>query len=418
MTEKPAIRILVLDDEPFMLRLLARLLSGLGFTTVTACDNGYAALERVDDPDESPDLILLDLNMPEMDGVEFVRRLTEHYYAGSLILVSGEDERTLHATVKLVRAHRIPVLGYLHKPVTRERLEGLLEGWTPAQGAGAPEKVYGPDEVRAAIANGELLNHYQPQVEIATGRVVGIETLVRWQHSEDGLVYPARFLGVAEAHGLIDNLTHAVLAEALAQARCWQDRGLDLRVAINVSMDNLAAVDFADFVAGQAAVAGVPQQQVVLEVTESQLARDLRAPLEVLMRLRLKRFRVSIDDFGTGHSSLVQLRDIPFDELKIDQGFVHGAWNDAMVRAMFDASLGLAKQLDMEIVAEGVEDRDDWEFLRRSGCDLAQGFFIARPMPADDLPAWLDDWGRRVRDELMADAPFSPPSQDEPQRTP
>ena len=403
MAEKPTIRILALDDEPLMLRLLARMLANLGFTDVVTCDNGYAALEQVDSPGKPPDLILLDLNMPEMDGVEFVRRLAEHRYAGSLVLVSGEDERMLQATVKLVQAHKIPVLGHLRKPATPEGLKILLDKWAqPQQGRPQAEKIYGAGEVHAAIRNGELVNYYQPKVEIATGQVVGVETLVRWKNLMDGLVFPDRFIGVAEAHGLIDELTRTVLSEALAQAKVWQEMGLALKVAINVSMDNLASLDFADYVAKQAAMAGVPPQQVILEVTESQLMRDLRAPLEILTRLRLKRFRLSIDDFGTGHSSLAQLRDIPFDELKIDQSFVHGAWDNGTARAMFDASLGLAKQLDMKIVAEGVEDLDDWNFLRNTKCDIAQGYFIAKPMPAADFPGWMEGWQSRVQQYLPA----------------
>ena len=130
--------------------------------------------------------------------------------------------------------------------------------------------------------------------------------------------------------------------------------------------------------------------------------QDTRAPLEILTRLRLKRFRLSIDDFGTGHSSLAQLRDIPFDELKIDQGFVHRAWADETLRAMYDASLSLARQLGMEVVAEGVEDRNDWELLRRTGCDMAQGTFMSRPMLAAELPAWAESWRERVRNESLA----------------
>jgi EAL domain-containing protein (putative c-di-GMP-specific phosphodiesterase class I) len=137
---------------------------------------------------------------------------------------------------------------------------------------------------------------------------------------------------------------------------------------------------------------------MVLEVTESRLMEDQRVPLEILTRLHLKRFRLSIDDFGTGSSSLTQLRDIPFDELKIDQSFVHGVWGDTTQRAMFDASLGLAKQLNMESVAEGVEDRADWDFLRAGDCDVAQGYFIAKPMLAEHFPEWLADWeGRRLQ---------------------
>ena len=147
-------------------------------------------------------------------------------------------------------------------------------------------------------------------------------------------------------------------------------------VGLNVSMDHLGFLGCLNCVGELTAKIGVATQDLVLEVTESRLMLDTRAPLEILTRLRLKRFRLSIDDFGTGHSSLAQLRDIPFDELKIDQGFVHRAWSDETLRAMYDASLSLARQLGMEVVAEGVEDRNDWEILRRTGCDLAQGTVI------------------------------------------
>ena len=394
----------MLDDDSFMLKLLGHVLANLGFTQVTSCDSGRAALAWFDSPNNPPDLILLDLNMPEMDGVEFVRHLVERLYSGSLILISGEDERMLQAAVKLVQAHKISVLGHLHKPVKPASLSALLEKWaTPSPASHrAAKKVYGADELRAAIDNGELVNYYQPKVAVATGELVGVETLVRWRHPQDGMVFPDQFIGVAEAHGLIDDLTRVVLTGALAQAKVWRDAGLALRVAVNVSMDSLASVDFPDLVAGLAAQAGVPPQTVVLEVTESRLMQDLRAPLEILTRLLLKRFRLSIDDFGTGHSSLAQLRDLPFDELKIDQSFVHGAWADETLRAMYDASLGLARQLGMEVVAEGVEDWNDWNLLRRTGCQFAQGYFIARPMPAADLSGWMEAWQERVRSGFAA----------------
>jgi len=140
---------------------------------------------------------------------------------------------------------------------------------------------------------------------------------------------------------------------------------------------------------------GVAANDLILEVTESRLMSDVLAPLDILTRLRLKHISLSIDDFGTGHSSLMQLRDIPFDELKIDHSFVHGAGQDKTRRAIFTASLGMARQLGMKTVAEGVEDRADWNFLRQQGCDLAQGYFIAEPMPAGELHDWLNDWETR-----------------------
>ena len=402
MLEKSTVGILLLDDEPFMSKLMSRLLANLGFSQVQCCESGRAALAWLEHAGEPPALILLDLNMPEMDGLEFVRHLVERHYTGTIILVSGEDERMLQAAEKLVQAHQISVLGHLRKPVQPEALSALLNKWSRAAPArlGTAKKVYGADELRAAIDNGELVNYYQPKVAVATGEVVGVETLVRWRHPQDGLVFPDQFIDVAETHGLIDDLTRVVLTGALAQAKRWQDAGWALRVAVNVSMLNLQRLSFPDFVVELAAQAGVPTQKLVLELTESKLMGDLRAPLEILTRLRLKRVRLSIDDFGTGHSSLAQLRDIPFDELKIDRSFVHRAWSDETLRAIYNASLSLARELGIEAVAEGVEDRNDWDFLRRTGCDLAQGYFIARPMPAADFPGWFQSWEARLQAEF------------------
>ncbi len=406
MASKFSEKILLLDDDPFMLKLLGLMLAAMGFTEITACTRGSDALDSIDGPTGVPALILFDLNMPGMDGVEFVRHLVERHYGGSLILVSGENERMLQTAEALVRAHRMDVVGRLHKAVTRQALSGLLEKWTP-QRVVKPKlakREYSADEVRAAIVNREFVNHYQPKVNVQTGQVHGVEALVRWRHPVHGMVYPDQFIGVAEEHGLIDDLTAVVLRAALDDVKRWSDLGLALRVAVNVSMDSLGSLNFPDFVATQAAACGVSPEHVVLEVTESRLMKDLRIPLEVLARLRLKRFSLSIDDFGTGHSSLAQLLNFPFDELKVDRGFVHGACADETLRAIYDASLGLAKQLGMDFVAEGVEDLDDWNFLRRTGCSMAQGYFIGRPMPAEALPVWIDGWALRVRNELQVTA--------------
>jgi EAL domain-containing protein (putative c-di-GMP-specific phosphodiesterase class I)/FixJ family two-component response regulator len=393
MMKNNKLKILVLDDEPFMLKMLSSILKNIGYTQVFACDNGPAALALIN-PDDAPDLILLDLNMPEMDGIEFVRHLVGRQYNGSLILISGEDERMQQAAEKLAQVHQITVLGRLPKPPSSDNLAKLIRRWSrPHQGLHPDAmKIYSADEVRAAISNGELVNYYQPKVEVATRRVVGVETLVRWRHPSDGIVPPDQFIAIAEANGLINDLTCVVLKSAFAQTRIWKNAGMMLHVAVNLSMDNLNSLNFLDTITGFAAEAEVPPQMIELEITESRLMGDLRIPLEILTRLRLKRFRLSIDDFGTGNSSLAQLRDLPFDELKIDRSFVHNACENEKLRTMFDSSLGLAKQLRMSVVAEGVEDQRDWTFLRKTGCDIAQGYFIARPMPAEDLPGWIKMW--------------------------
>lgn len=398
------IKILILDDDTFMLKLLTRMLAKLGYSAVTTCDNGSDALRKIDQIDTRPELILLDLNMPDMDGIEFVRYLVDRDYRGKLILVSGEDERMLRTAEKLVQAHKIPMLGYLHKPVDPDKLSEILQKWTESITASPLpiSKAYSAADIQSAITNQELVNYYQPKVSVVSGEVIGVETLVRWHHPQDGVITPNRFIQVAEANNLIDDLTRSVLTQAIIQAGKWHQEGQTLRVSINVTMDNLASLDFQDMVVNLVNENNLPPQKIVIEITESQvMGPDARVPLEILTRLRLKRFHLSIDDFGTGHSSLAQLRDIPFNELKIDQGFVHRAWQDDTLRAIYDASLAMGKQLGMDIVAEGVEDRSDWDLLRQTGCDMAQGNFISEPLLPADLPNWQQTWHQRILDESL-----------------
>ena len=399
--DKSTIRVLLLDDDPFMLKLMARMLGDQDFRQITACDSGHAALAVVDGQAGPPDLIFCDLQMPGMDGIEFIRELVSRRFAGSVVLVSGVDQRVVQTAERLVEAHSIRLLGHLTKPFLPTHLATLIARWTPPGTSDLPvvHKSYGEAEVREAIFAGQLVNHYQPKVSVDSGELVSMEALVRWQHPVDGLVMPDQFIGASEEHGLIDALTQQVITSSLAQVVRWRAQGLRLGIAVNVSMDNLASLAFPDLVAALAAAAGIEPDALTLEITESRVMKDHRAPLEVLTRLRLKGFHLSIDDFGTGHSSLIQLRDMPFEQLKVDRGFVHQAHSDRTLRAMYDASLGVARQLGMHVVAEGVEDREDWDLLRRTHCDLAQGYFIGRPMPPDALADWLLAWRQRVTRE-------------------
>ena len=389
--------VLIVDDDLFQLELLQFQLESLEVAPVQACNSGPAALAWLERHGSAATLLLLDLNMPGMDGVEFIRHLADRRHRGALVVFSGSDSRALETAAKLASASHLNVLGNLRKPVRLETLRGLIDRWRQFVPASVPTnaQVYGPLEIARAIDAHELVLHYQPQVGLTDGARIGVEALVRWQHRTDGLVAPDAFVGVAEAHGLIDALTHTVLELALAQARRWRDAGLALRVAVNVSMDNLTRLDFPEIVLDALTRHGVPATELVFEVTESRLMADARAPMDILARLCLKRIGLSIDDFGTGHSSLAQLRDLPFDRLKIDRTFVHGHPGRDIECAIFNASLQMAHRLGMTVVAEGVEDRADWDAVRASGCDTAQGYFVARPMPAAALPDWAAQWQQR-----------------------
>jgi EAL domain-containing protein (putative c-di-GMP-specific phosphodiesterase class I)/FixJ family two-component response regulator len=400
------VHIIVIDDDPFALKLINHQLHAIGFDRVESTTSANDALARMGGG-EHFDVVITDLQMPDLDGVEFVRRLTQDRFEGGLVLVSGEDERILQTAERLARAHELNVLGSLHKPVDPQRLlEMLTRHMQPGGASSKPSRrIYGPDELLEGIRAGQLECFCQPKVAMATGEVKGVEMLVRWQHPQDGLVLPDQFIATAEEHGMIDEVTRVVLRQALEQARTWVDAGLELTVAVNVSMDSLSDLRFPDFISQEINRAGVPASTLILEVTESRLMKDIRNALDILARLRLRHVGLSIDDFGTGHSTLVQLRDIPFTELKIDRGFVHGAWQrSSSLGAILASSLDMARRLGMRSVAEGVEDAKDWEFLRRRGCDAAQGFFVAKPMPLHELADWLPAWEARRRDMGLSSA--------------
>ncbi len=214
-------------------------------------------------------------------------------------------------------------------------------------------------ELAAASQNNEWLAHYQPKVDLKTGAVWGVEALIRWQHPRHGLVCPDHFISLAEDCGAIEELTRWMLRTVMEQSVVWRSQGIAIKVAINLCIESLCSSDFAAEVVAIAHSTGVEPCDVTLEITESRLIPRSPVPLENLVRLRLHRFQLSIDDFGTGHSSLTQLRDLPFTELKVDRGSVSGARSNQIIRPILEGSIGMAKRLRMSIVAESVETEDD-----------------------------------------------------------
>lgn len=390
-------KILLVDDDPVTLKVLSIQLRNLGSGQVeVVCRTGGRAALDVLEQDQDIGLVFCDLQMPEMDGVEFVRHLVRLKYAGGLVLVSGESSRTRQAVEQLAHAHGLQIVGTLGKPVATESLRRVLNATVTADRPPEPVRStpsYAPDDLELAIRQGQLRNHYQPKVDLATGKVVGLEALVRWQHPRDGLVMPDHFVPMSEQHGLVGALGVEVVREALRDLRRWLDAGHELDLAVNVPLGDVSSLDYPDILVEQARVAGVPLHHLVLEITESRLMDNPQVQLDVLTRLRLKQVKLSIDDFGTGYSSLAQLRDLPFDEMKIDRSFVHRASRTPSLRVMLESSIGMARELGLRTVAEGVEEREDWDLLRLAGCDMVQGYFVARPMPGHEVDGWLAAWG-------------------------
>jgi EAL domain-containing protein (putative c-di-GMP-specific phosphodiesterase class I)/FixJ family two-component response regulator len=403
-TDKSSVRILALDDEPLMLEFLADTLRALGYTQVTTCSSGYRALSLLEAP--GADIVLFDLKMPELDGLQFIRHLKGRDFIGSVVLVSGVDERIVQSSEQLVRSYGIDILGSISKPVHPEELDRVLAGWSPERNAPAPEtgSAYTAAEIRAAIAAGELVNFYQPKVDLATGEITGAEVLVRWRHPVNGLLAPNMFISTAEHLDIIEDLTVNVITQTLAQARLWKEAGLPLDLSVNVSTNWLSDLQFPDLVEDLARRVNIAPRHLLLEVSGGRLMEDIRAGLEILARLRLMGFGLSLDAFGASSLSLGQLRSIPFTELKVGRSLITGAWKNRNAGAALGSSMTLGQQLGVCVSAEGVETLEDWRFVKAAGCRLCQGFFVAPPMRAEEFTEWLPVWRERYLAELANDS--------------
>ncbi|MDH6236302.1 EAL domain-containing protein [Cryobacterium sp. CG_9.6] len=252
------------------------------------------------------------------------------------------------------------------------------------------------EELHVAIANDQLLLHYQPKISMVTNEVHGVEALVRWKHPVRGLLYPVSFLALAEEAGLMGKLTDVVLRLALDQAVVWQQRGLFLTVAVNLSASSLVDLDLPERVGAMIAARGLASSTLMVEITEDFLMSDRARAKDILTRLRAGGVRVSVDDFGTGYSSLAYLRELPLDELKLDRSFVLPMLEDSRASALVASTIELAHSLGLTMVAEGVENAKAFEELARFGCDQAQGFHMSKPVPAEQLDLWLRQRGADV----------------------
>jgi EAL domain-containing protein (putative c-di-GMP-specific phosphodiesterase class I) len=248
------------------------------------------------------------------------------------------------------------------------------------------------EEIWNGIAQDQFFPHFQPKVALRGMELIGVEALMRWKHTEHGLLSAGSFLPLIADNHLFDDLTAIMLEKAVGQCRRWRRQGLDVQVSVNLSPVLLLAPGLADRIEAKIIEHGIEHEMLIIEVPEAALAHDIRVALDSLLQLRVRGFGLAIDDFGTGQCSREQLERIPATELKIDREMLAGAARRAPMRAALKKGLDIARELNLKAVAEGVETREEWELVNQLGCDMAQGYFIARPMPAEDLVAWKQAW--------------------------
>lgn len=381
-------RLLVVDDEAVQRLLISQTAAALGITTDGAASLDEAvALVRT----ARYDAVVLDLGLREHDGVELLRHLRQAGSDATVVFVSAFDERVRQAAARLAGALGLRVAGTLGKPLDLHRLTGLLRelrGERATKPATCPPAI-DPALLERAIETSELRCAFQPKVALIGRRITGMEVLSRWNSPTLGRVGPDRFIPLAEKAGLIDRLTWYIMRRALKRFRAWHAMQPDLSIAVNLSPVSLTDLKLPERIIAILAEMDVPPSALILEVTEGAVMGDYVTAADILTRLRIRGVRLSIDDFGTGHSTLLSLLRLPFSELKIDQSFVHCCQADPEAPKIIRGVVSLARELGLQTVAEGIEEESVAELLTRLGCEVGQGYLFAAPLSADALERQL-----------------------------
>jgi len=372
-------RLLIIDDDLEVCEFVARVARDANYEVASTTHfNEFKRLYG----DFHPTIVIMDLAMPDVDGVELLRFLQVERSKTEVILISGMDRKVLNSAKQVGKEHGLNMKGVLQKPIMIEELDSLLAA--PSHFAGSITM----HELDRAIATGELVPHYQPKINLRSatnGSLREVEALVRWQHPLYGLLGPDKFLHAIQDSRLLLPLTRAVVISACRQIREWSNHGREMCVAVNIAPQLLTELSLPDEIASLAEQHAVDTSQFIVEITESGVMENTARAMDILTRFRLKGFRLSLDDFGTGFSSLTQLYRMPFVEIKIDQSFVRDVGTNEEARVIVRATTEMAHRLNLSVCAEGVESEDDLNFLILAGCDKAQGYFISRPIAGEHV---------------------------------
>lgn len=399
-------RVLVVEDSVVQRGYLVGLLRQLNFGEVLEAGDGNEALRVLEQQEQPLFLVLTDLEMPGMDGIELTCQLRERRLTENLIVVSARDPRLLEIIESMAcEDASIGLLGTLLKPVQLDALTQLLVKTSdrgdgsarPAAAQSLPPQA-SLEQLAQALTRREFVPWFQPKIAMQNGHLKGLEALARWKHPQRGLLSPAHFIDTLEGHPIMADFTLDMVQQVLERILDWQTHGLPpMTVSINLSADNLADRSFIDRLMARVSKSGVAPSALVWEVTETSVMRQLSQALTNMGRLRLAGYGLAMDDFGIGYSSMQQFARCPFTELKIDRAFVNGAAQWPNRHMVLKSALDLGQSLGVATVAEGVETVEDWKLLRDLGCDMAQGYLLAKPMPAEELVGWIRQDRRRLR---------------------
>lgn len=392
-----ALSVLIIEDSKAQRLFMLELCRQMGITEIAEADNGRSALAVMDSRHEPFDLLICDLEMPDIDGIELINLLSARHIRSGLIIASGRERSLLSAVELMASTEGLYVLGALQKPVAEAELLALVRKYQQddlkqKQACEQRERLLlGKEELQQALTERRFVLHYQPKIDFATVKLTGAEALVRLQGTDGQLIFPNDFIPLCERFGLIDELSYQVIELAIAQQQRWLAAGLSLSISVNLSAYSFEQSEFSARVIALIKDCAVPPNSLIFEVTETGVIKDIGRALAILTRLRLFGCGLSIDDYGTGYSSVKQLSQIPFTELKVDRSLVDGISTKAHLQVIFESTLSMCQKLGIELVAEGVERPDDWHYLQQAGCNIAQGYLISPPLPEQRFCQWVQN---------------------------
>lgn len=379
-------KVLIIDDEYDIALVFSRVAESAGYVSFATADaEEFMQWVKV----KKPTHILMDLQMPDMDGVELLRHLANVKCKAHIILISGFDPRVIEVTAKLAKQQGLNVAATLNKPVSAKQLKTLLLELKS-------QLDTSPKALKSAIENEEFFILLQPKLDLISSQVSSFEALLRWRHPSLGIIPPDDFIPEFEKHGLFKELSDYVMEQACSAIHEMARQGINIKhTAINISAGDLSDLALASRLKAICQRQNISPKNITLEITETVAMADPLTAMDNLARLRLAGFDLSLDDFGTGFSSLAFLRSMPFNEIKIDRVFIQDALKTQSDQVIINAIISLGQAFSMKVVAEGCEDEQTLALLKALGCDLVQGYHIARPMALEQAIEFVRNHGEQ-----------------------
>ncbi|MBZ9799553.1 EAL domain-containing protein [Mesorhizobium sp. ES1-4] len=371
--------ILIVDDDPIFLAVTEEIVASLGYHQIECVDSAIRGLQRIRQGVPFG-LILLDLNMPGLDGLAFLRQASELGFRGAVIISSGEADAVLRSAGQMGRLLQLRVLGVLRKPVSGEKLAFLL-----SQSTEQADLAIRSTALPSSLDDLELVPYYQAQHDTWNGDVVGLEALIRGR-GRDGRIYgPGKLFGLIQERDQLLSTTLAIAEVVMGDMQHWRARGCLRRTSINLDTSVVEDCDAVDKLISLVSQARLDPKVVCWEVTETTLPQDVTRVIEGLSRLRMSGCQVSLDDYGTGGSNFEILRLCPFTELKIDGPLLRMATDDPVTQGFVTSTLSMARDLELDVVGEGVETDTQYQYARQVGIPVIQGYWFSKPLPRAEI---------------------------------